>query len=100
MAVDTRMGPAAPHLRRLRLPLAARVTTAHRAPVRVVLPHAGGGDVRAYAGPWRTSGGWWDLLKTATWDRDEWDVELADGSVYRLVRHRGTGHWEVEGIFD
>lgn len=94
--------PVAPHLRRLRLPIAARVTTAHGAPVRVVLSSltGTGGDVRACAGPWRTSGAWWDLQKTATWDRDEWDVELIDGAVYRLVRHRETGQWEIDGIFD
>jgi protein ImuB len=100
IAEDERAGRAAPYLRRLRLPIAARVTTAHGAPVRVVLSHTGGGDVRACAGPWRTSGAWWDLRKTATWDRDEWDVELTDGAVYRLVRHRDTGRWEVDGIFD
>lgn len=94
--------PASPHLRRLRLPMAARVMAEHGAPVRVmVASQAGsGGEVRTRAGPWRTSGAWWDLQKTATWDRDEWDVELTDGSVYRLVRHRESGQWEIEGIFD
>jgi protein ImuB len=102
VAPDERTVPAAPHLRRLRLPIAARVTTAHGVPARVVMSsHAGtGGDVRACAGPWRTSGAWWDLQKTGAWDRDEWDVELTDGAVYRLVRHRGTGTWEIDGIFD
>jgi protein ImuB len=94
--------PVPPHLRRLRLPMAARVVAEHGTPVRVQLSSnsGAGGAVRACAGPWRTSGAWWDLRKTATWDRDEWDVELVDGAVYRLVRHRETGQWEVEGIFD
>jgi hypothetical protein len=95
-------GPATPHLRRLRVPMAAHVVANHGSPVRVVLSVCGGagGQVRACAGPWRTSGAWWDLEQQATWDRDEWDVELADGAVYRLVRHRATGAWEVDGIFD
>jgi protein ImuB len=97
-AADAR---AAPHLRRLRLPIAARVVAAQGRPARVVVAHAGmGGEVRVCAGPWRTSGAWWDVRKIATWDRDEWDVELAGGAVYRLVRHRDTGQWEIDGIFD
>jgi protein ImuB len=99
---DPSSAPLTPHLRRLRLPIAARVITAHGVPVRVVVSVQArtGGEVRVCAGPWRTSGAWWDLQKIATWDRDEWDVELADGSVCRLVRHRETGRWEVDGVFD
>lgn len=91
-----------PHLRRLRFPMAVRVTTEQGTPVRVVLPvrEGTGGVVRGCAGPWRTSGAWWDLDRRSTWDRDEWDVELVDGSVYRLVRQRATGQWELDGIFD
>jgi protein ImuB len=89
------------YLRRLRLPMVARVTTEHGIPTRVVVAsRVGSGQVRACAGPWRTSGGWWDLQRTTTWNRDEWDVELTDGSVCRLVRHRTTGQWEVDGFFD
>ena len=58
-----------------------------------------GGRVVACAGPWRTSGRWWTLDR-AGWDRDEWDVELADGGVYRLARDRATGQWEIEGVVD
>jgi hypothetical protein len=34
------------------------------------------------------------------WDRDEWDVELADGGVYRLAKSRATSQWVIEGIVD
>jgi protein ImuB len=90
-----------PCLRRFRLPITARVVVEHHTPVRVIPSARGlaGGNVIACAGPWRTSGRWWALDRTA-WDRDVWDVELADGGVYRLARHRATGGWEIEGVVD
>jgi protein ImuB len=90
-----------PCLRRFRLPIAARVVVEHHTPVRVIPSARGlaGGDVIACAGPWRTSGRWWALDRTE-WDRDVWDVELADAGVYRLARHRASGHWEIEGAID
>ena len=57
------------------------------------------GAVVHRAGPWRTSGEWW-VLDQGGWDRDQWDVQLADGVVYRVARHRGTGAWDIEGVFD
>jgi hypothetical protein len=88
-------------VRRLRLPVAARVDTERRRPVRVVPSARGwpGGPVIASAGPWRSSGRWWTADGRA-WDRDEWDVELAGGAVYRLARDRTTERWEIEGILD
>ena len=58
-----------------------------------------GGHVRAAAGPWRTSGFWWSS-DGAAWLREEWDIELADGALYRLVRDRARGMWELEGVID
>jgi protein ImuB len=88
-------------LRRFRLPVAAQVTVAKGMPARVMPSARGlaGGEVIARAGPWRTSGRWWSGDHTA-WDRDEWDLELADGGVYRLARDRGTGVWVIEGLLD
>ena len=34
------------------------------------------------------------------WDRDEWDVALTDGGVYRIYRDRGQRSWFVEGVID
>ena len=45
-------------------------------------------------GPWKSSGNWWDQ---SAWDREEWDIELANGGVYRLV-HDGND-WKLEGIY-
>lgn len=107
-AGGARMAPVRPRpqgpvlaLRRFRLPIAARVTVSQGAPARVV-PAARdlqGGDVVHRAGPWRTSGRWWTSDRTA-WDRDEWDLELTDGVVYRLARDRTTGVWVIEGLLD
>jgi hypothetical protein len=62
------------------------------------------------AGPWRTSGHWWEDTASApgaasngvmaAWDRDEWDVTLTDGATYRLFTERGTRAWFVDGLFD
>jgi protein ImuB len=88
-------------LRRFRLPIAVTVEVAHGAPVRVTSGTRGlpGGPVSASAGPSRSSGHWWKDAPRRTWDRDEWEVELANG-VYRLSRDRVTGRWEIEGVFD
>jgi protein ImuB len=88
-------------LRRFRLPVAARVAVEAGRPVRVQ-PSARGlpaGRVIAAAGPWRSSGRWWAPDDTG-WNRDEWDVELEAGIVYRLTRDRVTGQWAIEGAFD
>ncbi len=87
--------------RRFRLPIAARVVMHGGAPVRVDPAARGlaGGRVLACAGPWRTSGRWW-ALDRSDWDRDEWDVELADGGLYRLAKDRATSQWVIEGVVD
>ncbi len=77
-------------------------------PVRVVTDRRGlvGGRVDVSAGPWRTSGNWWEEGKSvsAAWDRDEWDVTLADGATYRLFTERGAraanAAWFIDGLFD
>jgi protein ImuB len=39
-------------------------------------------------------------LPTVPWNRDEWDVALADGAVYRVFRDRETDGWFIEAIVD
>jgi protein ImuB len=53
--------------------------------------------VTASAGPWRTSGAWWD---GDAWARDEWDVALADGRIARLARDLVSGRWQLDGVYD
>ena len=85
-------------VRRCRQPVPARVAVADGRPVRVTTDRRGfaGGSVTACAGPWRTSGEWWK----SNWDRDEWDVSLSDGAIYRLFRDRDTDGWFMDAIVD
>jgi hypothetical protein len=90
-------------LRRFRLPIPARVQVQEGRPVRIVTDRRGvnGGPIVQAAGPWRTSGEWWnDGRSGAPWDRDEWDAVIADGTVYRLYLERDVGQWFLEGIVD
>jgi protein ImuB len=89
-------------LRRFRLPIPARVHLESGKPSRVTTDRRGlsGGRVEQCAGPWRTSGAWWEESSTAMWDHDEWDVTLNDGATYRVFHERDSGHWLLEGIVD
>lgn len=53
------------------------------------------GAIQASRGPWQSSGDWWSA---APWRREEWDVQLADGTLCRL--HREHNCWWVDGIYD
>ncbi len=88
-------------LRRFRLPIAAEVIVVGGAPrhVRPAARGLAGGRIVVSSGPWRTSGRWWAGDRTV-WDRDVWDVELADGGVYRLAYDRCGHRWEIEGVVD
>ena len=99
-------------LRRCRQPVPARVAVDPEArPVRVTTDRRGfvGGAVVLVSGPWRTSGGWWTAGETGTaagrslhqtWNRDEWEVVLNDGAIYRIFRDRHTEGWFVDAIVD
>ncbi len=98
-------GRATAALRRFRPPVAVRVTVERGYPVAMAIDRRGmpGGRVEQHAGPWRTSGAWWDPGTSSgavAWDRDEWDVAFTDGTVCRLFRDRAAGHWFLDGIVD
>jgi len=96
-AKDGAIGSA---LRRFRFPIPTRVQVQEGRPIRVNTDRQGfsSGAIVQSAGPWRTSGEWWQ--EGQAWDRDEWDVAIADGTIYRLVVERGVGQWFLEGIVD
>jgi protein ImuB len=87
-------------LRRCRHPVPARAVIEAGRPIRLTTDRRrfAGGSVLAAAGPWRTSGNWW--AGRPSWDRDEWDVGLADGGVYRVFRDRETDGWFIDAIVD
>ncbi len=99
-------------LRRCRQPVPARVAVnAQARPVRVSTERRGfaGGAVVRCAGPWRTSGAWWEdgddparrsRMDAGPWNRDEWEVALDDGAVYRIFKDRLTEGWFIDAIVD
>ena len=86
-------------LRRFRPPVAIRVIVDGGRPRHVFIDRRGmpGGHIEQCAGPWRSSGAWWEARP---WNRDEWEVALGDGSVCRVFQARDTGHWFLDGVFD
>jgi protein ImuB len=88
-------------LRRFRPPRALRVSVERGRPVWVAIDRRGmpGGLVEQCAGPWRSSGAWWNGA-VLTWNHDEWDVAFSDGSVCRLFREHDTGQWFMDGVVD
>jgi protein ImuB len=76
-----------------RPPLPATVALDRNRPIRIAASGIHGKVLNA-AGPWRTSGDWWT---TSVWNRDEWDIALSNGSLYRIY---SDPHWFVEGSYD
>ena len=98
-------------LRRFRHPLPICVHVKQGKPSSISIMRRGlsGGAVDSCAGPWRTSGAWWEensrrpqpeARSPKPWDRDEWDVALTDGPTYRLFRERHSDKWFLEGVVD
>jgi len=101
-------------LRRFRFAVPARVQVEDGRPVRVATERRGinGGRIEKAAGPWRTSGEWWNAesggsgrsgesgRENTPWDRDEWDVTVSDGATYRLFRERDVNAWFIDGVLD
>ena len=89
-------------LRMFRPPLRATVSFRDGCPSRVACEKRKQiqGEVIWQAGPWRSSGDWWEAN---AWSRDEWDIALqttAGVALYRLVHDLLSGRWFVEGTYD
>ncbi len=83
-------------LRLFRPPLPAQVRLADGRP-SVVLAQGVHGRVAEAAGPWRISGEWW---RPDAYCREEFDVALVGGGLYRIYRDCLRGGWFVAGSYD
>jgi len=88
------VGPKYLAMRAIRPARMARVQMASGQPVHVQAEGVRG-HVVSSAGPWRTSGDWWT---NDPWARDEWDIALSDGALYRIYSEQGR--WFVDGSYD
>ena len=110
-------------LRMFRPPLRATVRLRGNKPDHVACPKRKeiSGEILWMAGPWRSSGDWWEQ---DGWARDEWDIaiqlpvagrpqaatgirmqveplsETSSLALYRLVHDLLSGRWFVEGTYD
>jgi hypothetical protein len=105
-------------LRMFRPPLRATVTLRDGKPAHLICNKRKEihGDIVWMAGPWRTSGDWWEQ---DGWARDEWDIAIQSSvasrqssivsksfteqtsfALYRLVHDLLSGHWFLEGTYD
>jgi len=89
-------------LRRYRPPLGVKVFLENGQPSRLNCPRKKEvqGEVLWKAGPWRSSGDWWER---DAWSHDEWDLAVRNGeaiSFYRLVHDLLGGGWFIEGTYD
>jgi protein ImuB len=82
-------------LRRYRPPIPATVELLGRTPA-FVWAGTVRGRVGALLGPWYGSGDWWQTDRR--WEREDWDVELENGGLYRLFRT--PGGWFLDGEYD
>jgi len=90
-------GPPPVGLTLRRYPLACRATVQVRdgQPLRVESARLSGVVVACH-GPWKSGGDWWH--RGRGWERTEWDVELLNHGLFRLVEtDRG---WSLEGYYD
>jgi hypothetical protein len=74
--------PLGAPLRRFRPPLPARLEFTERRPTYLWTERLQG-EISAHSGPWRSSGDWWQ--PDQAWRRNEWDIALATGGLYRLI---------------
>jgi protein ImuB len=89
-------------LRRFRPPLKATVTFANGELTHIACPRKKDvqGSILWKAGPWRSSGDWWER---EAWARDEWDIAVQNAeevALYHLVHDLLGGGWFVEGMYD
>ena len=94
--------PIVTALRLFRPPHPATVSMRDGMPARIecASEKVTSGDISWQAGPWRSSGDWWEQ---EPWARDEWDIAVPHRHglvLYRLVHDLLRARWFVEGTYD
>lgn len=84
-----------PTFRRYAKRIVVEVRIQEERPVGINSSRVSGPVAIAY-GPWRNEGDWWHEGKA--WDRIEWDLEIMNQGLFRLVA--SEGEWIVEGYYD
>jgi len=84
-----------PTLRRYPAGFRTRVQVRDGIPLRVESSRISGVVINV-SGPWKSGGDWWHHGQH--WERIEWDVELLNHGLFRLVE-TGRG-WVLEGYYD
>jgi protein ImuB len=87
--------PLSAPLRRFRPPLPARLEFTAGRPAYLWTDRLQG-EISFRSVAWPASGEWWQADRA--WSRLEWDIALADGGLYRLLRLGDA--WYVEGEYD
>jgi len=82
-------------LRLFRPPFDATVQLRDQIPTWIAF-HGRHGSIATASGPWHTSGDWW---RPTMWDREEWDVEVAD-MLYRIYYDVHLDRWYAQGVYD
>lgn len=101
-ALHSQTGEIITALRIFRPPIAVRVSHRNGKPSHIVSRKRRqiSGEVLWAAGPWRSSGDWWEQ---DAWVRDEWDIAVQEqvGIVlYRLIHDLLTSEWLLQGSYD
>ena len=81
-------------LQRFRPPLPARVGLLDDTPAFLWSDRVSG-EITRSSGPGHSSGGWWE--NSRRWQREEFDVELSSGGLYRIFQENGA--WFLEGEY-
>ena len=110
--------PLALRIFRPALPLRVRVAEGRPVSMTAVAKQTSRGELQEKilwsAGPWRSSGDWWtenakeeaaSQDQAGAWDREEWDVALANGdgnsvTLYRIYRDQASGQWFADASYD
>jgi protein ImuB len=101
-ALQNQNGETVTALRIFRPPIAVRVSHSKGQPSHVMSRKRGrvSGGILWAAGPWRSSGDWWEQ---DAWVRDEWDIAVQESNeigMYRLIHDLLTSEWLLQGRYD